>query len=329
MSQSMNWGILGTGKIANRFATALSNLEEANLAAVASRQADSANAFADTYNIPTRHVGYEAMAADPEIDIVYIGTPHVFHLRDAAMCLAAGKHILCEKPLTLNATEAEELIALARDKGVFLMEAMWTRFFPLHLKVREMITDGVLGDLLALHADFCYCAPRDLQNRFYRKDLGASVLLDAGSYCISFAHSLFGSPEQVTALAVMGETEVDYQSSILMRFAGGELATLATSMISPDAKGATIIGSKGRLEIHPAWYKPEAMTLHLEGEEPQQLNFPLGDFNGYEYEAREVMACIQDGRTESETMPLDESLAIMRILDGIRQDWGLSYPTED
>ncbi|OGV39579.1 MAG: hypothetical protein A2X48_13085 [Lentisphaerae bacterium GWF2_49_21] len=329
MKKKIKWGIIGTGKIANRFADALSNLEDAGMAAVASRSMDTGKAFAAKYGIATVHVGYENLVADPEIDVVFIGTPHIFHLRDALMCFQAGKHVLCEKPLTLNAEQAEKMIAAAREKKVFLMEAMWTRFFPIHVKIRELLVKQALGKLRMLQVNFCYCAPDDLENRFFNHELGGGVLMDAGSYGISFATSLFGPPAETTAIADFGPTGVDFQSSCLLRHKNGEISTIATSMISPDVKNATIVGEKGRIDIDSAWYKPTGMTVSIDCSEPQRFDFPLPEgYNGYEYEAEEVMNCIRAGKTESAIMPLDETLSIMRTLDKARSQIGLEYPGE-
>lgn len=319
---------MGTGKIANRFATALQNLPDAEMVAVGSRRQETADTFADQYGIPRRHVAYEALASDPDIDVIFVGTPHVFHLRDASLCLNAGKHVLCEKILTINATEAEHLINLARAKERFLMEAMWTRFFPVHVRIRELLAEERIGDIQAVQANFFYPAPRDLKNRFFNKALGGSAFLDAGSYGVSFAHSLLGAPSEIVSTAIMGETDVDYTSACLLRYDSGAIGVVSCSMVSPDVKNARIIGSKGVIDIHPSWYKPTEMTLTVMGEEPETTTYPLNGYNGYEYEATAVMDCIREGKTECEVMPLDDSLAIMKILDTIREQWNLSYPSE-
>jgi dihydrodiol dehydrogenase / D-xylose 1-dehydrogenase (NADP) len=330
MEKRMKWAILGTGKIANRFATALNNIPEcARLVAVGSRNQKTADDFADTYGIKKRYVGYENVVSDPEIDIVYIGTPGVFHRRDAAVCLEGGKHVLCEKVLTINAKEAESLIGLARSKSLFLMEAMWTRFFPIHIRIRELLKENTIGDLRGLIANFAATVPADIKNRFYDVKLGAGVLLDLGSYGISWGYKLFGPPEEVTGLPAFGETGADYQSAYVMRHRGGQLTTVTASMISYDVKEAVVFGSKGKIVVHDPWYKPHTMTVYIEGREPELIEMPLGKYNGYEYEALAVMECIRDGKTECDIMPLDETLEIIRIIDRIRQQWGFKYPSEE
>jgi predicted dehydrogenase len=323
------WGILGTGKIANRFAEALNNIpNEAEFAAVGSRSQETADKFAKKYNATKTYKGYEALAADPEIDIIYIGTPGAFHHQDVTMALESGKHVLCEKALTLNATEAKSIIDLARSKKRFLMEAMWTRFFPLHVKIRELVDQGAIGDVRGINTNFCATAPPGMTNRFWDINLGASTLLDIGSYGISLASSLFGKPEEAIGLAYMGEAGFDYQSSCVLKYGGGRIATVMTSFTSVDVKTAVIFGTKGKIEIDDPWYKPTSMTLFQDGESPKPMEFPLDGFNGYEYEIREVIACIEKGDTESTIMPLDESLQEMETMDSLRAQWGFKFPME-
>jgi predicted dehydrogenase len=329
MTERMRWAILGTGKIARRFAAALNNIpERAELLAVGSRQPATAEAFGETYHIPRRYAGYENVFADPDVDVVYVGTPTVFHQRDVAQSLAAGKHVLCEKAFTLNAVQAEALIALARCKERFLMEAMWTRFFPIHVRARELLAQGAIGEVNGMVINFVAKPPYDLRNRFYDVSLGAGVLLDTGSYCISWAYQLLGQPEQVVGLAHFGESGADYRSAYILKYAAGQLVTINCCQTSYDVKEAVVYGSKGKLELHDPWYKPTAMTLHVEAQKPERIEMPLGHYNGYEYEARAVMDCIAAGQTECAIMPLDQTLAIMKIMDGLRRQWGFRYPSE-
>ncbi len=329
MTEPMRWAILGTGKIANRFAAALNNIpEQAELLAVGSRSEESAAAFADRYHVPRQHIGYEQVAADPDIDVVYIGTPGVFHQRDVTICLEAGKHVLCEKVLTMNTQQAQDVIDLARDKNLFLMEAMWTRFFPIHVRIRELLAEKALGDLLGANICFMATVPFDLDNRFFDVSLGAGVLLDLSSYGIAWAYSLFGEPEEVKGLAHFGESGADYQSAVIMRHGGGQIASILSSQIAYEVKEAVVFGTTGKIEIHAPWYKPDAMTIHRAGREPELVEMPLGDYNGYEYEALAVMDCIRAGQTECDIVPLDDSLAIINIMDQVRAQWGFVYPGE-
>ncbi len=327
--QKMKWAILGTGKIANRFAFALKNIPESvELVAVGSRNLANGEAFAKKYGIPRCHIGYQAVADDPEIDIVYVGTPGVFHERDVSMCLNAGKHVLCEKSFTVNAQEAASLISLARQKKLFLMEAMWTRFFPIHEKIRELMEQKAIGEVTGMVVNFMAKAPYDLKNRFFDLQLGAGVMMDTGSYGISWAYSLLGKPEQVKGLAYFGESGADYSSAYVLKYSAGQIVTITSSQVSYDYKEAVIFGSLGKIEVHDPWYKPTSMTLHVEGKQPQEFEMPLGKFNGYEFEARAVMDCILRGETECELMPLDQTLEIMKTLDEIRAQWDFRYPSE-
>lgn len=330
MTEIMNWGVLGTGKITNRFAQALNNIpERAKLLAVGSRNQDTADAFGDKYNIPRRYTSYEDVAKDPDIDIIYIGTPGVFHLKDASMALNNGKHVLCEKAFTINYKEAKEMVDLAREKNLFLMEAMWTRFFPIHIRIRELLADGAIGNVNGATINFIAKPPFDPKNRWFDLNLGGSVLLDTASYSISWASSLFGEPEAITGLASFGDTGVDNQTSMVMRYAGNELVCLMSSQISYDDKDAILFGSTGKIIIHDPWYKPDTMTLYQEGKEPEKIHIPMDGYNGYEWEAMEVMDCIQAGKTESDVMPLDETLSIMKTMDTVREQWGHKFPFED
>ena len=329
MSERMRWAVLGTGKIANRFAAALNNItERAELLAIGSRNQETADAFGDKYNIARRYAGYEQVAADPDVDIVYIGTPGVFHHRDATMCLSHDKHVLCEKAFTINAGEAQDLIRLAREKNLFLMEAMWTRFFPIHVRIRELLSEGAIGILNGIVVNFVAKTPFDLNNRFFNVNLGASVLIDIGSYGISWAYSLLGAPDQVVSLADFGESGADYQVVIGMKYADGPLISIFGSQISYDVKEAVVFGTHGKIVIDDPWYKPTSMTLHREGQEPESIVMPLNSYNGYEYEALAIMECIVQGKTECDVMPLDETLEIMKTLDGIRAQWGYKFPSE-
>ncbi|MGB2955319.1 MAG: Gfo/Idh/MocA family oxidoreductase [Anaerolineales bacterium] len=330
MSDRMKWAILGTGKIATRFAEALNNIpKKVELLAVGSRKKETGDAFGDKFNIPRRYTNYEDVATDPDVDIIYIGTPGVYHLRDVTMSLNHGKHVLCEKAFAINAKQAKAMIDLAREKNLFLMEAMWTRFFPVHVRIRELLSDNAIGTPNGITINFLAKPPFDLNNRFFDLNLGAGVLLDTASYGVSWASSLFGEPDAVTGLASFGESGADYQTSLVLRYSKGQLVCLMSSQISYDDKDAVLFGEKGKIVVHSPWYKPVEMTLHQEGKEPELISLPLDGYNGYEYEAMEVMNCIKAGKTESAIMPLDETLSIMKTLDAVREQWGHKFPFED
>jgi len=330
MGNQLRWAILGTGKIANRFAAALNNIsDKAELLAVGSRNAESGNAFAEKYHIGRVYTDYQKVANDPDVDIVYIGTPGVFHLRDVKMCLLAGKHVLCEKVFTMNLKQAIELVTLAREKNLFLMEAMWTRFFPIHIKIRELIDQNAIGKVNGMVINFMAKPPFDLNNRFFDVNLGAGVFLDTGSYGVSWAFSLLGKPVQVAGITSIGPSGADYSSACILKFAGDQLVSILSSQVSFDYKDAVIFGEMGRIDVHDPWYKPTKMTVYKEGHDPEKIEIPLGKYNGYEFEALAVVDCIQRHKTECELMPLDETLEIMRVLDELRKQMGIKYPFEE
>ncbi|UCC64997.1 MAG: Gfo/Idh/MocA family oxidoreductase [Anaerolineae bacterium] len=327
MAEEIRWGIIGTGNIARQFARGLAVLPDAELAAVGSRTAAAAGAFAEAFDVPHRHSSYEDLAQDPDVDAVYIATPHPLHRENTLLCLRAGKAVLCEKPFAINAAEAEEMIRLAREKGLLLMEAMWSRFFPAMAKVRELLAAGAIGQVSLLTAEFGFRARFDPSNRLFNPALGGGALLDVGVYTVSLASMVFGSPSRVTGLAHLGSTGVDEQAGIILSYEGGQLAVLATAIRTATPQEAMLMGSDGHIRIHPRWWMPTRLTLSVTGREDEVFELPFTG-NGYNYEAAEVMACLRAGKLESEVMLLDETLSIMRTLDQLRAQWGLKYPME-
>jgi dihydrodiol dehydrogenase / D-xylose 1-dehydrogenase (NADP) len=321
MSEKKRWAILGTGNVANRFATALNNLpEQAELLAVGSRSQETAAAFAEKHNIPTGYASYENVAADPHVEIVYIGTPHPAHHRDVRMCLEAGKHVLNEKAFTMNADEAEDVINLARQKKLFLMEAMWTRFFPIQVRVREILAAGLLGELQGLVIHHAYTGIPELAES-YPPELGMGAFMDQAPYGVALAYSLIGPPIRTTGFSTFGPRGMNYQNSYVFEHEGGKLTTWMASRTTYDIKEAVLYGTEGKIDLHEPWYKPTAMTIHVKGKKPERIELPLNGFNGYEYEAMAVMDCIRAGKTECDIMPLDETLAIMKTMDSMRAQW--------
>jgi dihydrodiol dehydrogenase / D-xylose 1-dehydrogenase (NADP) len=327
MTEPIKWGILSTGNIAHSMATALTYMPDATITAVGSRNQQSADAFADQYNIPNRHPTYEALAADPEVDVIYIGTPHAFHYDNMLTCLNAGKHVLCEKAFTLNEADAEEAINLAQKKNLFLMEAMWMVFFPAMAQIREWVKDGILGDIRLVQADFCFNLPYDLKHRLYNPALGGGALLDLGIYPLTFATMVLGFPDTITSFAQIGQTGVDEVNTMLLNYDSGATAALSSSMRVYRPREAWVIGSKGYAKVHDIFFKPNRLTLHLNGQDPQELHFPI-ESNGYVYEAAEVHRCLCAGQMESELMSWEKTLNMMALMDAFRQEWGVVYPNE-
>ncbi len=325
--ETVRWGILGAGRIAGIFATGLSALPDAELVAVGSRARETADAFADKFNIPRRHDSYEALARDPDVDVIYVATPHPLHKENTVLCLRAGKPVLCEKPFTLNAAEADEAIAVARERGVFLMEAMWPRFVPLWRKVRELLAEGAIGEVRMLSADLGFRSGFNPQGRLLNPELGGGALLDVGVYPVSLASMIFGPPSRIVSMAHLGETGVDEQAAMILGHDAGQLAILYTAIRTNTPHVATIMGADGMIDIHHDWHKPTAFTLKRAGQEPRRFEIPP-EGNGYNYEAAEVARCLREGKLESDILPLDETRSIVQTLDRIRAQWGLRYPGE-
>lgn len=363
--ETINWGILGTGYIAQEFAQALNSIPEAKLLAVASRglgtgkQRDKAYSFARRFRVPRHYNSYEALAADKEIDIVYIATPNTAHKENCLLCLTAGKAVLCEKPFTLNAQEAKEVIELAREKNLFCMEAMWTRFLPVIQHARQLLRDNLIGEIKMLTASFGIIVPPQPLERHYNPQLGGGALLDIGIYPISLAHYFLGPPTGLISQGIMGNTQVDEQSSLVFHYDNGALATLSSSFLTQLANEIIIAGTQGEIKIHAPIYRPEQLTLtpfsqpkpatHTSSnlaflkkikwlkkayhvftrlkQESRTLTLTYQG-NGYHYQAIEAMNCLRLGKIESHIMPLDETLAIMQTLDNIRSQWQFKYPNE-
>ncbi|MBN1873996.1 MAG: Gfo/Idh/MocA family oxidoreductase [Anaerolineae bacterium] len=331
MATKIHWGILGTGNIAKKFAIGLTALPDAELVAVGSRKQETADTFGVQFNIPHSHANYEALAVDPDVDVVYIATPHPFHYENTLLCLDAGKAVLCEKPFAINAAQTRRMIDKAQEKKLFLMEAMWTRFLPIICKTRELIATGAIGEVQMLHADFGFRTHPNPESRLMNPALGGGGLLDVGIYPISLASMVFGDPPQVIqAMADLGKTGVDEQAVINFRYAGGKFAQLSCAIRTTTHHEASIFGTEGRIRLHAPWWRGTTLTLYTkpvpEGDNVIEMPF---EGNGYNYEAAEVMTCLRAGKTESDTMPLNETLHLMETLDAIRGQWGLKYPMEE
>lgn len=321
------WGILGPGAIAEKFAAELSFVPDATLAAVGSRSGAKAKEFAGRFAIPRAHGSYAELANDPEIDIVYIATPHPAHHPCARLCLEAGKAVVCEKPFTVNAAQASDLIELAHERNLFLMEAMWTRFLPLFRRLRELLAAGVIGEPRLLTADFGFRHGGGPTHRLFAPALAGGALLDIGVYVCSLASMVFGRPDRITGLATFGETGVDELSAITLGYDSGAIAQLSVSIRVNTPQEATLIGTEGHIRIPPVWWKGTELVVGRPGRPDERIEAPIYG-NGYNYEAAEAMRCLRSGLTESPIMPPGETLEIMETLDAIRAQWGLRYPFE-
>ena len=324
----IKWGIVGTGAIAKKFAEGLKSLEDAQLIAVSSRSMASADAFSNEYNIHNRHVGVDDFAANKDIDAVYVATPHSCHLKDTLACLNAGKAVLCEKPFAINSGEAEKMIKLAREKKVFLMEAMWTYFFPAMAKVRKLISTGAIGEVRLLQSNFCFRAGFNPESRLFNPELGGGALLDVGVYNIALAYMVFGKdPVEISSQATIGRTGVDEQSSIIFKYDDGAMATSTCAVRTGTDHNAVIYGTEGYIRIPHQFWQPKQVIFKTADADETEIMFNHKG-NGYNYEAAEVGKCLRNGETECRIIPLDTTLSIMKTMDKIRAQWGLKYPME-
>jgi predicted dehydrogenase len=361
------WGILGTGTVAQDFARGLHFVPDAQLLAVGSRSAETARKFSQRFNVPKAYEGVDQLATDADVDVVYIATPNNRHKDDCLQCLEAGKAVLCEKPFALNAREAREIIALAHQRNLFCMEAMWMRFIPAFRRIDALLEAGTIGDTRLLMADFGVPASFDPKSRLFNPSLGGGSLLDRGVYALSLASLVFGPPAHISSSAHIGETGVDEQCAVLLRHAQGQLAILSATLVTQSSNEALICGSRGQVRIHNPFLRPVRLSVTRfskpappslkpkfpgpkeqlksrlkEGRLTKLLHARLGSLlkrgtktivesfpgNGYNFEAAEVVRCLRANQTESSVMPLDETLRIMETMDTIRAQWGLRFPQE-
>jgi predicted dehydrogenase len=313
---TIKWGILGTGLIAQVFTEDLLRLPGHEVLAVGSRALGTADAFAGRNGIPRAYGSYEELAADGGVDVVYVATPHTGHFPGAALCLEAGRAVLVEKPFTVTAAESEQLVSLARERGLFAMEAMWTRFNPLIRRLRELVADGAIGEVKAVYADFAERFPYDPSHRIWSTDTAGGALLDLGIYPLSFAWMLLGAPDTVQATTAPAPNGVDSNTGILLGYASGAVGLLHCGLLAKSPQTATVIGTKGRVEVATPFFRPPAMTLHRDGAGPETFTLEV-EGHGYTYQAEEVARCLRAGELESPLMPLDESLAILGTIDTI------------
>lgn len=327
MTNKFRWGILGAGNIAKKFCAGVQALADHELVAVGSRSQEKADQFGNQFNISHRHSSYEALVADPAVDAIYVATPHPMHKENSLLCLRHGKHVLCEKPFTINAAEAKVVIDEAHRLKLFLMEAMWTRFVPAVIEAKRLIDEGAIGEVRMINADFGFRAGFNPASRAFDPALGGGGLLDVGVYPISLASMLLGRPNRIATLAELGRTGVDEQSAFILGYPDGQLATLYTAVRTNTPQDAVIMGTDGMIRIHPPFWIPKKLTLTQPGKGAQEMEIPY-EANGYNYEAAEVANCVRASKLESAVMPLDESLQIMETMDAIRAQWGLKYPME-
>lgn len=328
MDKRIKWGIISTGHISKKFATALALLPEADLVAVASRDMETAREFAQKFNVPKAYASYEELARDPEIDVVYIGTPHTFHLENSLLCMKYGKAVLCEKAFAMNAAEAREMVRVAREQNVFLMEAMITRQVPLVRKVLRWIEDGHIGEPRMVRASRCARGEFKPGARQLNPELGGGALLDVGVYVISFASLIFQKiPVEAIGLSYVGDWKSDEQGAVVLKYDQGEIADLSFALRTAAVNEAYIFGTEGYIKLDEVFAVPAKASLYIDKKEVEVIEEPIIG-NALNYEAEEVMRCLKLGLKESPYMPLDESIEIMEIMDRVRQPWGLVYSND-
>ncbi len=324
--KTTKWGVIGLGKIAHKFVQDLQRLPNAEVVAVASTSATRAETFAAQYGIKYFFGDYEALLEVAGLDVVYVATAHTGHCEATLSCLRRGVAVLCEKPLAMNSAEVRQMVATARRHNVFLMEAIWTRFLPTLGEVLQIIEKGELGTLTTLKADFGFRAPFDPQSRIFDPRLGGGSLLDVGIYPVFLSLLLFGKPTVVKAVATLGRSKVDESCAVLLQYEGGKTALLDSSIVTKTDSEACIYGTAGSIKIHHRWHGPnEGFTIQSDNKPPELRQFLWDEGNGYTYEAREVMRCLAEGKTESNLLPLQFSTDLMELMDTIREEAGIFY----
>jgi predicted dehydrogenase len=327
MQKQINWGILGTGNIANRFTESLKVIPNATIAAVGSRSSITANAFANKYGIKKSYASYQELVNDPDVDIIYISTPQSVHYENTLLCLNAGKHVLCEKPLALNTNQVKKMIGLAKTKNLFLMEAMWMWFIPAIRKAKELIDAGEIGDPRLLSADFGFYIPFDPDHRLFSPELGGGALLDIGIYPLALSLMMFGKPDLVAGEAIIGKTGVDEQITMSLQYDDEKSAYLAATLKANSPCEAIISGSKGYLRFEKNFWRSQSITLTTEDGQEEKLYFPT-IAEGFEYEAMHAMACLNKGLVQSDIMSWQASLDLIEMMDSLRKTWGVRYLDE-
>lgn len=323
MKKIIKWGIVGPGFIANKFAEAIKNVDGAVLTSVASRSEENGKTFAERHSIENVFAGYEEMAKSDAVDAVYIATPHPFHKPCAEIFLNSGKHVLCEKPICVNAKQAEEIAKCAKENGVFLMEAMWTRFLPAIKEAQAIADSGEIGEIRSVSADFCYYITEEEDAKLFKNDLAGGSLLDVGVYGINFASIFLGnSPESIVALSDISEN-VDLQTSIIMKYENGATAQISSAITTVKPDTGYICGTKGYIEI-PHFYGAQELIVNVNDKQNHISKPSIGE--GFEEEIIEACECIRQGKLQSDVMPLCESIKMMELMDSVREQINLKYP---
>ncbi len=321
--QQIRWGILGLGKIATKFTKDLLTLPGAKLQAVASRDLIKARGFALEYGATSAYGSYEELAQDPEVDVVYIATPHVSHSSYSLLCLNHKKAVLCEKPFAMDSDEVNEMIQVAREKKVFLMEALWTRFLPHYQYVLNLVESKKYGEVISVEADFGFKAPFDPENRVWKRELGGGSLLDIGIYPIFAALTILGYPTEVLAVGSFAETSVDQETKMIFSYPSEQTAVLRSSLVCNTPTEAIVYCKEGTIKINTRFHEPSSVSI-ITKDGPIEKTFDYKTI-GYSYEAQHVMECLWQKKTESNLWTLQNSLELISLLDEVRIQIGLQY----
>jgi predicted dehydrogenase len=319
---TVRWGVVGPGRIADKVVRDLPHVPGAVLTAVASRSEERAAAFAAEHGAERAHGSYRAIVDDPDVDVLYVATPHPQHRAVTLAAIRAGKAVLVEKAFTVTPAATREIVDLARERGVFVMEAMWTRFQPAIVRLRELLADGAIGEVQSVQADLGAQHSTDPADRFYNPALGGGALFDVGVYPISFAQMVLGTPETVAAHGALSDTGVDVEESVLLGYPGGRSASLLASLRCATPGGARVVGTGGWIDVPPRFHHPSSLVLVRHGREPETISAPpLG--SGYAHELIEVTDAVAAGRTESAAMPLADTVAVQDVMAEVAARIGL------
>jgi len=329
----LRWGLISTANICKDFCKSVQLMlkDDQEIVAVASRSIDSANAFGDRFSVPKRYASYEELVKDPNVDVVYVGTPHTFHRDCVRLCLDNGKHVLCEKPTTVNAKHWEELVSFAKEKKLFLMEAMWMRYLPVFQKMESLIKEGAIGEVKYIHSQFGFEMTPDTNRRMYDPTLGGGALLDIGVYCLTFIYAILGKPDRIVSMGDVVKGEYDFQTSVILGYPKAQ-ATVNTGLGAEYPSESIVVGTKGVIRVpHPFWCTAKII---LNNEDipfpvpPADHKFVFTNSILLHHEAKYVHECLKKNLLDSQVHGQQDTLEVLKIMDTVRNQIGLKYPGE-
>ena len=324
--KDIRFGIIGAGSIAHTFSKALKGLG-GNLYAISSRNIKKASAFKETYGFKNAYGSYEDMVKDPHVDIVYVATPHALHKTHMMLALSHGKHVICEKPFTLNAVQAQHVFSYAKSKNLFVMEAMWTKFLPVIKEVQDIVSNGDIGTIEKVTSAFCFKIDQDhKKDRLFNMDMGAGALLDIGIYNVTFSYLFLGMPKKISSKVLMHQNGMDLEDDVFFEYEN-QSASFFISLKDSKPADAMIYGTKGMIKVFDFFRTEKAEVYDLNGHLVKQIEHPH-KFNGFEYQIEDVVSCLMNQKIESDVMSYHETLNILKIMDHLRKNWNLVYPTE-